>query len=59
MALHSCDAITVYAAVAMRPHTDCSSMEGHTSLSTALVYELEVSRSFQGSKIEKNRGQDD
>ena len=28
----------IAAAVAIRPRTDCSSMEGHTSLSTALVY---------------------
>ena len=38
MALHSHDAITVSAAVATRLRADCSSMEGHTSLSTALVY---------------------
>ena len=37
MALHSRDAVTVSAAVAMRSRADCSSMEGHTSLSTALV----------------------
>ena len=37
MALHSRDAVTVYAAVATRSRTDCSSMGGHTSLSTALV----------------------
>ena len=35
--LHSCDTVTVSAAVAMRSRADCSSMEGHTSLSTALV----------------------
>ena len=37
MALHSRDAVTVYAAVATRSRADCSSMEGHTSLSTVLV----------------------
>ena len=37
MALHSRDAVTVSAAVATRSRADCSSMEGHTSLSTALV----------------------
>ena len=37
MALHSRDTVTVSAAVATRSHADCSSMEGHTSLSTALV----------------------
>ena len=37
MVLHSRDAVTVSAAVAMRSCADCSSMEGHTSLSTALV----------------------
>ena len=38
MALHSRDAVTVSAAVATRSRADCSSMEGHTSLSTALVH---------------------
>ena len=37
MALHSHDAVTVSAAVATRSLADCSSREGHTSLSTALV----------------------
>ena len=37
MALHRRDAVTVSVAVATRSHADCSSMEGHTSLSTALV----------------------
>ena len=37
MAFHSRDAVTVSAAVATRSRADCSSMEGHTSLSTALV----------------------
>ena len=37
MTLHSRDAVTVSAAVATRSRADCSSMEGHTSLSTALV----------------------
>ena len=37
MTLHSRDAITVFAAVATRSRADCSSVEGHTSLSTALV----------------------
>ena len=37
MALHSRDAVTVFAAVATRSRTGCSSVEGHTSLSTALV----------------------
>ena len=37
MALHSRYAVTVSEAVATRPRTDYSSMEGHTSLSTALV----------------------
>ena len=36
MALHSRDAVTVSAAVATRSRADCNSMEGHTSLSTAL-----------------------
>ena len=40
MALHSRDAVTVSVAVATRSHADCSSMEDHTSLSTALVYLL-------------------
>ena len=34
---HSRDAPTGFAAVPTRPRTGCSSMEGHTSLSTALV----------------------
>ena len=34
---HSRDAATGFAAVATRPSADCSSMEGHISLSTALV----------------------
>ena len=38
MALHSRDEFTVSAAVATRSRADCSSMEDHTSLSTALVY---------------------
>ena len=37
MALHSRDTATGFAAVATRSRADCSSMEGHTSLSTALV----------------------
>ena len=37
MALHSRDAVIVYAAVAMRSRADCRSMERHTSLRTALV----------------------
>ena len=37
MALYSRDAVTVSAAVATRSRADYSSMEGHTSLSTALV----------------------
>ena len=37
MALHSRDVVTVSAAVATRSRADCSSMEGHTSLSTAIV----------------------
>ena len=36
MALHSRDTVTVSAAVATRSRIYCSSMEGHTSLSTAL-----------------------
>ena len=40
MALHSRDAVTVSEAVATRSRADCSSMEGHTSLSTALLYNL-------------------
>ena len=35
---HSRDAATGFAAVATRPRAYCSSMEGHTRLSTALVY---------------------
>ena len=31
---------SIDATVATRPRADCSSMEGHTSLSTALVYGL-------------------
>ena len=38
MALQSRDAVTVSAAVAIRSRANCSSMEGHTSLSTAPVY---------------------
>ena len=34
------EAMTVFAAVARRPRADCSSTEGHSSLSTALVYWL-------------------
>ena len=34
---------SIAAAVATRPREDCSSMEGHTSLSTALVYNFYVS----------------
>ena len=37
MALHSRDVVTVSAAVATRSRADCSSREGHTSLSTTLV----------------------
>ena len=37
MALHSRDTVTVSAAVVTRLRADCRSMEGHTSLSTALV----------------------
>ena len=37
MALHSRDAVTVSAAVDTRLRADCSSREGHTSLSTTLV----------------------
>ena len=37
MALHSRDAVAVSTAVATRSRANCSSMEGHTSLSTALV----------------------
>ena len=38
MAVHSRDAVvTVSAAVTTRSRADCSSMDGHTSLSTALV----------------------
>ena len=39
MALHSRDAVTVSAAVAMRSCADCSSMEGHIRQGTALVRE--------------------
>ena len=35
---NSCDVVTVSAAVATRSRADCSSMEGQTSLSTALVF---------------------
>ena len=38
MALHSRYAVTVSAAVATRSRADWSSMEGHASLSTVLVY---------------------
>ena len=34
---HSRDAVTGFAAVDTRPRAGCRSMEGHTSLSTALV----------------------
>ena len=34
---HSRDVVTVSAVVATRPRADCSSLEGHTSLSPALV----------------------
>ena len=37
MALHSRDALTVSAAVATQSRADCSSTEGHTSLSAVLV----------------------
>ena len=37
MALHRRYAVTVSTAVATRSRADCSSMEGHSSLSTALV----------------------
>ena len=37
MALHSRDAVTFSAAVAMRSHAECSNMEGHTRLSTTLL----------------------
>ena len=37
MALHSRYVVTVYAAVATQSRADCGSIEGHTSLSTALV----------------------
>ena len=36
-ALQSSDAVTLSAAVARRSRADCSLMEGHTNLSTALV----------------------
>ena len=42
MALHSRDAVTVSAPVATRSRADCSSMEGHTTLSTSLVLERAV-----------------
>ena len=44
LARHKCtihnsrDAVTIYASVATRSCAYCSSMEGHTSLSTALVW---------------------
>ena len=41
MALHSRDAVTVSAAVASRSRAYCSNMTGHTSLSTALVTEID------------------
>ena len=41
MALHSRDAVTVSVAVATLSRADCSSMEGHTSLSTALVLKFQ------------------
>ena len=44
MALHSRDAVTVSAAVATQSRADCSSMEGHTSLSTALVQRMVINR---------------
>ena len=44
MALHSRYAVTVSAAVATRSRADCSSMEGHTSLSTALVRDPDPDR---------------
>ena len=37
LVVNQCDAVTVSVAVATRSRADCSSMEGHTSLSTALV----------------------
>ena len=40
MMLHSRDAVTVSAAVATRSRAECTSMEGHTSLSTALVIQF-------------------
>ena len=44
MALNGRDAVTVSAAVATRSRADCSSMEGHTSLSTALVSSNNIER---------------
>ena len=44
MALHSRGAVTVSAADATRSRADCSSMEGHTSLSTALVMSTHCKR---------------
>ena len=40
MVLHSRVAVTISASVARRSRADGSSMEGHTSLSTALVFPL-------------------
>ena len=42
MALHSRDAVIISAAVATRSRADCSSMEGHSSLSTSLVINSRV-----------------
>ena len=50
MALHSRQAVTVSAAVAKRSRADCSSMEGHTSLSTALVRQIYFTLSHNAMK---------
>ena len=44
MALISRDAVPVSAAVATRSRADCSSIEGHTSLSAALVSNNNIER---------------
>ena len=54
MALHSRDAVTVSAVVASRSRADCSSMEGHTSLSRASDFPFQK-KQFSVSKKVKFR----
>ena len=51
MARHSRDAVTVSAAVATRSCADCSSMEGHTSLSAARLVSNRLATSIVDTVI--------